>query len=171
MYEKNPDVVLKRQNTTPSARRSQPKVERQEGDGLCTMLRQRHTTKGENDNISTFSTERMLKKVDIYPKLHREFKVQTEAGGTGKVVGRVVIIIRRSRLCESCLFVAKTKICFLVVSVITMVVMAILFLSELKDFLTPQRHEHMRVDTSSNERLQITFDISLWALNCRGTNG
>lgn len=29
------------------------------------------------------SARRVLKRVDVYPKMHREFKVQTEFGATG----------------------------------------------------------------------------------------
>ncbi|ETV93962.1 hypothetical protein, variant [Aphanomyces invadans] len=102
------------------------------------MLRQRNTGRddgGDTPRESSFSTRQMLKKVDVYPKLHREFKVQTEAGAT--------------------------------VSLVAMVIMAILFLSELRDFLTVNKHEHMVVDTSTTEKLQITFDISYPALTCR----
>ncbi|CAK4204810.1 unnamed protein product [Aphanomyces euteiches] len=100
------------------------------------MLRQRNTGKdGAPVSESSFSTRQILKKVDVYPKLHREFKVQTEAGAT--------------------------------VSIVTMVIMVILFLSELRDFLTVNKHEHMVVDTSTTEKLQINFDISYPALTCR----
>ncbi|OQR89301.1 endoplasmic reticulum-Golgi intermediate compartment protein [Thraustotheca clavata] len=100
------------------------------------MLRQRHVVKDdENEADKSFSTRRILKKVDVYPKLHREFKVQTEAGAT--------------------------------VSIVTMVIMVTLFLSELSHYLTPNRHEHMVVDTTTNEKLLIAFDISYPALNCR----
>ncbi|KAF0694984.1 Aste57867_14172 [Aphanomyces stellatus] len=102
------------------------------------MLRQRNLGKegsGTSVGESSFSTRQILKKVDVYPKLHREFKVQTEAGAT--------------------------------VSLVTMIIMAILFLSELRDYLTVNTHEHMVVDTSTAEKLQITFDISYPALTCR----
>ncbi|RHY05754.1 hypothetical protein DYB25_008806 [Aphanomyces astaci] len=102
------------------------------------MLRQRNTGRDDGGAVpteSSFSTRQILKKVDVYPKLHREFKVQTEAGAT--------------------------------VSLVAMVIMAILFLSELRDFLTVSKHEHMVVDTSTTEKLQITFDISYPALTCR----
>ncbi|OQR83742.1 endoplasmic reticulum-Golgi intermediate compartment protein [Achlya hypogyna] len=101
------------------------------------MLRQRNLGKDEDGEPTdaTFSTRRILKKVDVYPKLHREFKVQTETGAT--------------------------------VSLVAMVITVILFLSELSHYLTVDRHEHMVVDTTTNEKLLITFDISYPALNCR----
>ena len=50
------------------------------------MLRQRNVNAGSSaeETPSFLSARKVLKKVDVYPKLHREFKVQTNAGATGK---------------------------------------------------------------------------------------
>lgn len=55
------------------------------------MMRQR---KGDVDDLQSASStpegplaktaRRALKRVDVYPKMHREFKVQTEFGATGE---------------------------------------------------------------------------------------
>jgi hypothetical protein len=37
---------------------------------------------GADESQLTRSARRALKRVDVYPKMHREFKVQTEFGGT-----------------------------------------------------------------------------------------
>ena len=79
---------------------------------------------------------KLLKNVDVYPKLQKEFRVQTQTG-------------------------AK-------VSLITVVVMGILFISELVFFVTPTTSERMVVDTTINEKLKINFNISFPALNCQG---
>ncbi|KAE8983704.1 hypothetical protein PR003_g23936 [Phytophthora rubi] len=83
----------------------------------------------------TRSARRVLKKVDVYPKMHREFKVQTEFGAT--------------------------------VSVVAGIVMAILFLSELSAYWSLNTHEHMVVDSSLGEKLQVNLDVSFLAVNCR----
>lgn len=88
-----------------------------------------------SDGSFTRSARRALKRVDVYPKLHREFKVQTELGGT--------------------------------VAIISIVIMIVLFLSELSDYLTVRTHEHMVVDSTINEKLQVNIDISFPAINCR----
>lgn len=46
--------------------------------------------------------------------------------------------------------------------------MALLFLSELHAFLTVDTHEHMVVDASLGDKLQINVDVSFLAINCRG---
>lgn len=56
------------------------------------QMRQR-AVKGDVDDVGvnadahdgdlTRSARRALKRVDVYPKMHREFKVQTEFGATG----------------------------------------------------------------------------------------
>lgn len=57
-----------------------------------------------------------------------------------------------------------------VVSVVAGVVMLILFLSEFSAYLSVNTHEHMVVDSSLNEKLQINLDISFLALSCRGAS-
>jgi hypothetical protein len=37
---------------------------------------------GNNGGIAS-TARRALKRVDVYPKMHREFRVQTETGATG----------------------------------------------------------------------------------------
>ncbi|GLD92030.1 hypothetical protein PINS_up000563 [Pythium insidiosum] len=107
------------------------------------MMRQR-PVHGEHDGASAVdapesemskSARRALKRVDVYPKMHREFKVQTEFGAT--------------------------------VSLVMTVVMVILFLAELKAYLYVHTHEHMVVDSTINEKLQINVDISFLAINCK----
>lgn len=45
--------------------------------------------------------------------------------------------------------------------------MAVLFLSELHAFLSVNTHEHMVVDASLSEKLQINVDVSFLDINCR----
>uniref|UniRef100_H3HEH4 Endoplasmic reticulum vesicle transporter C-terminal domain-containing protein n=1 Tax=Phytophthora ramorum TaxID=164328 RepID=H3HEH4_PHYRM len=92
---------------------------------------------GDNANESAVSrsARRVLKKVDVYPKMHREFKVQTEFGAT--------------------------------ISVVAGLVMAVLFLSELSAYWSLNTHEHMVVDSSLSEKLQVNLDVSFLAVNCR----
>ncbi|RLN93591.1 hypothetical protein BBJ28_00016333 [Nothophytophthora sp. Chile5] len=87
------------------------------------------------ESAVTRQARRALKKVDVYPKMHREFKVQTEFGAT--------------------------------VSLIAGVVMALLFLSELHAYWSVNTHEHMVVDSSLGEKLQVNMDVSFLAINCR----
>ncbi|DAZ93158.1 TPA: hypothetical protein N0F65_005508 [Lagenidium giganteum] len=88
-----------------------------------------------SESSFTRSARRALKRVDVYPKMHREFKVQTDVGGT--------------------------------VSLITGIIMLVLFLSELRDYMSVKTHEHMVVDKTINEKLQINLDISFLALSCK----
>lgn len=46
--------------------------------------------------------------------------------------------------------------------------MLILFLSEFRAYVSVNTHEHMVVDSSLNEKLQINLDISFLAISCRG---
>ncbi|CAH0515687.1 unnamed protein product [Peronospora belbahrii] len=92
-------------------------------------------TNGTNGSFIHGSARRVLKKVDVYPKMHREFKVQTEFGAT--------------------------------VSIIAGIVMIILFLSELNAYLSVNTHEHMIVDSTLGEKLQVNLDVSFLAINCR----
>lgn len=55
-----------------------------------------------------------------------------------------------------------------VVSVVAGIVMLILFLSEFRAYMSLNTHEHMVVDSSLNEKLQINLDISFLAINCKG---
>jgi hypothetical protein len=55
-----------------------------------------------------------------------------------------------------------------VVSIVMAVVMIVLFLSELKSYLYVHTHEHMVVDSTINEKLQINVDVSFLAINCKG---
>lgn len=87
------------------------------------------------ESAVTRSARRVLKKVDVYPKMHREFKVQTEFGAT--------------------------------VSVVAGIIMAVLFLSELSAYMSLNTHEHMVVDSSLGEKLQVNLDVSFLAVNCR----
>ncbi|POM61447.1 Endoplasmic reticulum-Golgi intermediate compartment protein, partial [Phytophthora palmivora] len=88
-----------------------------------------------HESAVTRSARRVLKKVDVYPKMHREFKVQTEFGAT--------------------------------VSVVAGIVMLVLFLSELSAYWSVNTHEHMVVDSSLGEKLQVNLDVSYLAINCR----
>lgn len=88
----------------------------------------------ENDGGITRSVRSVLRKVDVYPKMHREFKVQTEFGAT--------------------------------VSIVAGIVMLILFLSELNAYWSIYTHEHMVVDSTLSEKLQINLDLTFLAINC-----
>ncbi|KAL3665329.1 hypothetical protein V7S43_009369 [Phytophthora oleae] len=88
-----------------------------------------------HESSVTRTARRALKNVDVYPKMHREFKVQTEFGAT--------------------------------VSIVAGIVMAILFLSELSAYWSVNTHEHMVVDSSLGEKLQVNLDVSFLAVNCR----
>lgn len=54
------------------------------------------------------------------------------------------------------------------VSIVAGVVMLVLFLSELHAFVSVNTHEHMVVDASLNEKLQINLDMSFLAISCKG---
>lgn len=110
----------------------------------------------------SLSARRALKRVDVYPKMHREFKVQTEFGGTG-ASSSLCRLLSRSLLSLSPAHVPITA-----VSVVAGVVMLVLFLSEFRAFLSLNTHEHMVVDASLNEKLQINVDMSFLAISCKG---
>lgn len=52
------------------------------------------------------------------------------------------------------------------VSLIAGAIMGLLFMSELMQYLTPERVDTLRVDPSVDEKLRITFNISFPALSC-----
>ncbi|CAI5743532.1 unnamed protein product [Peronospora destructor] len=81
------------------------------------------------------SARRVLKNVDVYSKMHQEFKVQTDFGAT--------------------------------ISILAGIIMVVLFLSEVKAYLSLNTHEHMVVDSSLGDKLQVNVDVSFLAINCR----
>ncbi|CCI48203.1 unnamed protein product [Albugo candida] len=66
------------------------------------MLRQRTSTNEANESLTnndaseneiTSRTKRTLKKFDVYPKLHTEFKVQTETGAIVSIITAVIALV------------------------------------------------------------------------------
>ncbi len=55
------------------------------------------------------------------------------------------------------------------VTVVSVVVVVILFISELNNYMSTRVIEQMKVDPSLGERLIINFDITFHSLQCGGT--
>ena len=53
-------------------------------------------------------------------------------------------------------------------TIVSGVVMLILFLSEASNYLSTRTVERMKVDPTLGERLVINFDITFYALHCAG---
>lgn len=59
---------------------------------------------------------------------------------------------------------------FRAVSLITLSIVAILFISELSRYLSNETEEHIMVDPTVGEKLEIDFDITFHALRCGEVN-
>lgn len=55
---------------------------------------------------------------------------------------------------------------FISVTIISSIFMAVLFLSELHDYLTPSLNEELFVDTSRSAKLKINLDIVIPSISC-----
>lgn len=53
-------------------------------------------------------------------------------------------------------------------SVISAILMIVLFIAELSIFLTPQREEKITLDQTLNEKMVINFNISMLKIPCSG---
>lgn len=60
----------------------------------------------------------------------------------------------------------KTKHQFFTVTVISTIIMVLLFISEVSDYLTPNIREELFVDTSRGSKLRINLDIVLPIISC-----
>lgn len=56
---------------------------------------------GRESSELSRSARRALKRVDVYPKMHREFKVQTEFGATGASIDRTCCSCRLRAHCRA----------------------------------------------------------------------
>lgn len=93
-----------------------------------------------------------LRRFDAYPKTLEDVKIQTLGGGT-------------SRWSCTCI---NWKICntdFLV-SLISFLVMGLLFWTQFMDYLTPNVSEELFVDTSRSPNIQINLDIIIPKVSC-----
>lgn len=62
------------------------------------------------------------------------------------------------------------RLCDLIVSLISTLLIIILFISELKSFLFVNREDKITIDHTRSEKLQINFNISLYEIPCDGNN-
>jgi len=53
-----------------------------------------------------------------------------------------------------------------VLTIVSAIVMILLFTSEIRDYLTPQLTEELFVDTSRSGKLKINFDIVFSRISC-----
>ena len=51
-------------------------------------------------------------------------------------------------------------------TILSAIVMILLFASEIRDYLTPQLTEELFVDTSRSGKLKINFDIVFSSISC-----
>ena len=95
---------------------------------------------------------------DIYTKIDEDYRVQTSNGGICKFIIKYFIIIKQ------CILIIVPHI--LLVSIVGWVVIAILCLGEFRNYLRPVIKEHMTVDKTFGQQLQININISFHALTC-----
>ena len=112
-------------------------------------LRQRRKEEDGSQSSSGQSFSKKLEKLDFYPKIGDDYVVKTESGGYG--------IFEFENKCDS------------VVSLISAILIIILFISELNNFLTVRREDKIMIDHTINEKLQINFNISTYEIPCHGT--
>jgi len=79
-----------------------------------------------------------LKRFDAYPKTLEDFRIQTKSGKA------MFILLNHIPSCISLKYSFKGGI----LTIISAIVMILLFTSEIRDYLTPQIKEELFVDTS-----------------------
>ena len=80
------------------------------------------------------------------------------------------MFIRASKLRRFCVLIARLlPPAGALISLISAAVILLLFFSELSAYLTVRVSEHIVVDTRTNQKLQINFNLTLHALRCSGT--
>lgn len=108
-------------------------------------IRQRRREEDATAGPSTQSFTKRLEKLDFYPKIGDDYIIKTESGGIG-------IIWVCSEWC--------------VVSVLSGIIIIILFISELTNYLKVQRDDIITIDSTRNEKLEVNFNISLYEIPC-----
>lgn len=76
----------------------------------------------------------VLRRFDVYSKVHDDYRVKTQSGG--------------------------------LISLVALLTMSVLFLSELDNYLTVEVVDHIMVDTRLNEKLAIGLNITFAHLRC-----
>jgi hypothetical protein len=90
-----------------------------------------------------------LRALDVYPKLSEEYKVRTASGAASKKK-----------------FFKYEMLKFFKVSIAAILIMAMLFISELSFYLTAHKTEHLVVDLTMEDKIQINFDFSFDRVPC-----
>lgn len=100
---------------------------------------------------------------DIYPKIDESYRVQTSGGAIRKLYnrpGRHIMLTNRT-------FHAIVSS----VSILGWVLIAILAMTEVRNYMTPNFKEHMIVDTSLGQQLRININITFHSLTCNEVRG
>ena len=105
---------------------------------MAELRRRKPSSQPRQEPVLSDNLLSKLRKLDVYPKLQEDYKVQTSSGAT--------------------------------VSIVSGIIMALLFFSELGAFLTPTTTDHIVVDTLVGERLQINLNITFFHLSCLEAN-
>lgn len=85
-------------------------------------------------NAGKASFSKQLKRLDVYSKVHDDYRIKTQSGG--------------------------------LISLMSLVTMTILFISELDGYLTSEVVDHIGVDTTLNQKLPIGLNITFEHLRC-----
>lgn len=99
-----------------------------------TDLRQRRRDSSETAVKPTDNILKRVTRLDVYPKIGEDFRVQTVGGGY--------------------------------VSLISGIIMIILFFSELSRYLYKQRSDRITIDKSMDEKLLINFNFTFYEISC-----
>lgn len=99
-----------------------------------------------------------LRQFDAYPKTADDFKIKTFSGATSKYLCEFVIYL-------VIVYSYSSKFVFTVTIISTIIIIS-LFMSELRDFISPNVVEELFVDTSRDSKLKINLDIVIPTISC-----
>lgn len=98
-----------------------------------------------------------LRQFDAYPKTADDFKIKTFSGATSLYIYGFLV----------CLTIAFLHLLiFFTVTIISTIIIISLFVSELRDFISPNVVEELFVDTSRDSKLKINLDIIIPTISC-----
>ena len=109
-------------------------------------LRERKTAGGQQ-NSQIPRVKSVVKRLDLFPKVEEDYIVQTNGGGYGLPFCSVVPVV----------------------TVVTLLLMFILLISETAAYLKEFRSDYMTIRDSSDTRFFINFNLTVPSITCRSS--
>jgi hypothetical protein len=117
--------------------------------------------------LMSFETIRdKIRSFDAYPKTLEDFRIKTYGGATGNPFDWTLIINILINILIKFLINFFSQLNLILVTIISGLLMTVLFLSELNYYLTPELREELLVDVSRGDKLRINVDILFPHISC-----